>query len=230
MGSVAHVTDAATTPAPDNRRGGLTRDDIVDAALELVRTEGIQAVTMRRLADLIGVTPMALYHHVPNKAVLLDLVVERVGADLQLAHDGRPWTDQIRDYAHAWREELHRYPGVAGHLLRQAAPPAMSWRIMDDAISLMLEAGYDEHEATRAFAGLVSFVLARCDQEEIIAGHGHAAKDVEPSDDRVRSLLPTAHDNVDLGRVARYLAELSADEHFAYMLDRILAGIDAQRR
>ncbi|QGG93747.1 TetR/AcrR family transcriptional regulator [Actinomarinicola tropica] len=222
------MTNAATTPPPDNRRGGLTRDDIVTAALELVRTEGIQAVTMRRLADVIGVTPMALYHHVPNKGVLLDLVVERVGADLRLAHDGRPWTDQIRDYAHAWRVELHRYPGVAGHLLRQAAPPAMSWRIMDDAISLMVEAGYDEQEATRAFAGLVSFVLARCDQEEVMAGHAHA-DEVEITDDRIRGMLPAAHDNLDLGRVARYLTELSHDEHFAYMLDRILAGIDVQR-
>lgn len=222
------MTNAAPTPPADHRRGGLTRDDIVDAALELVRTEGIQAVTMRRLADLIGVTPMALYHHVPNKGVLLDLVVERVGADLLLAHDGRPWTDQIRAYAHAWREELHRYPGVAGYLLRQPAPPAMSWRIMDDAISLMVEAGLEEREATRAFAGLVSFVLARCDQEEVMAGHAHEVDD-DLSDDRIRALLPAAHDNLDLGRVAGYLKELSADEHFAYMLDRILVGIDAER-
>lgn len=222
------MTAAEHTSPTDTRRAGLTRDDIITAALELVRTDGIHAVTMRHLADLIGVTPMALYHHIPNKAMLLDLVVERVGADLALAHDGAPWTDQIRDYAHAWREELHRYPGVAGHLLRQAAPPAMSWRIMDDAISLMVDAGLDERQATRAFAGLVSFVLARCDQEEVMAGHVDDAE-ADLTDDHIRALIPAAHPNVDLGRVAGYLRALSADEHFSYMLDRILAGIDAER-
>jgi AcrR family transcriptional regulator len=223
------VTNAAALPPVDSRRGGLTRDDIVDAAVDLVRAEGVNAVTMRRLADLIGVTPMALYHHIPNKGVLLDLVVARVGADLRLAHDGRPWIDQIRAYAHAWREELHRYPGVAGYLLRQPAPPSMSWRIIDDATSLMVESGFDERQATRAFAGLVSFVLARCDQEEVMAGHAHDADDEDWTDDRIRALLPAAHDNLDLGRIAGYLQELSADEHFSYMLDRILVGIDAER-
>jgi AcrR family transcriptional regulator len=64
---------------------------------------------MRRLADEIGVTPMALYHHIPSKKQLLDLAVDRVGQDLHIAHDGRPWIDQMRDYAMRWREELHRY-------------------------------------------------------------------------------------------------------------------------
>lgn len=221
------MTDAAPD-AVENRRGGLTRDEIVDAALDLVRTEGVTAVTMRRLADKIGVTPMALYHHVPNKSVLLDLVVSQIGVDLRLDHDGRPWMDQIRTYALAWREELHRHPGVAGYLLRQAGPPAMTWRIIDDAVSLMVESGFDERQATRAYAGLVSFVLARCDQEEIISEHA-ASEDVWSPESIAVALPDVRHDNVDFGRVAGYLRELSADEHFIYMLDRILVGIDAQR-
>ncbi len=223
------MTNAAAIPPADSRRGGLTRDDIVDAAVEFVRTDGVQAVTMRRLADRIGVTPMALYHHIHNKGVLLELVIDRVGLDLRLAHDGRPWIDQIRDYAHAWRDELHRYPGVAGYLLHQPAPPSMSWRIIDDITSLMVESGFDERQATRAFAGLVSFVLARCDQEEMMAGHAEADADEAWTDDRIRQLLPGAHHNLDFGRISGYLQELSADEHFTYMLDRILVGIDAER-
>ena len=221
------MSDAATDNI-DGRRGGLTRDEIVDAALVLVRTEGVAAVTMRRLAEGIGVTPMALYHHVPNKSVLLDLVVEQVGVDLHLAHDGRPWMDQIRAYAHAWREELHRHPGVAGYLLRQEGPPAMSWRIIDDAVSLMVESGFDERQATRAYAGLVSFVLARCEQEEVMAGHA-ATRDATWSPDDIAAALPAPHHHVDFARVSGYLRELSADEHFSYMLDRLLVGIDAER-
>lgn len=226
-GYPVEVTEIAPD-AVESRRAGLTRDEIVDAALALVRTEGVAAVTMRRLAERIGVTPMALYHHVPNKSVLLDLVVEQVGVDLRLAHDGRPWMDQIRTYAHEWRDELHRHPGVAAYLLHQEGPPSMSWRVIDDAVSLMVESGFDERQATRAYAGLVSFVLARCEQEEIMAEHAASRSDALTADD-IASVLPEPHHNVDFERVAGYLRELSADEHFSYMLDRLLVGIDADR-
>lgn len=223
------MTDA-TLSAPTGepgRRVGLTRDEIIDAALDLISREGIEAVTMRRLADEIGVTPMALYHHIPSKKQLLDLAVDRVGKDLHIAHDGRHWMDQMRDYAMRWREELHRYPGVAGYLLRQDAPPSITWRVIDDAVSLFVESGFDDRTAARAYAALASFVLARCDQEEVINGGGES----EPwSEDRVRALVRDAHPNVDHGRIAGYLKEFTADDHFSYMLERLLVGIDAERR
>jgi len=223
------VTEA-TLSAPANdagRRVGLTRDEIIDSALDLISREGIEAVTMRRLADEIGVTPMALYHHIPSKKQLLDLAVDRVGKDLHIAHDGRHWMDQMRDYAMRWREELHRYPGVAGYLLRQDAPPSITWRVIDDAVSLFVDAGFDDRTAARAYAALASFVLARCDQEEVIGAHNERS---EPwSEDRVRELLQDVHTNVDHGRIAGYLKELSDDDHFSYTLERLLVGIDAER-
>lgn len=217
-----------TVPDEPARRTALTRDEIVDAALHLIRREGIGAVTMRRLADEIGVTPMALYHHIPNKKQLLDLAVNRVGEGLRIAHDGRPWVDQMRDYAFAWREELHRFPGVAGYLLRQDAPPAMMWRVIDDAVSLLVESGFDDRTAAQAYAALVSYVLARCDQEEVMADH---ARHSEPwSDDRIRTLLVDRHENIDHVRISGYLTELSHDDHFRFTLDRLLVGIDADRQ
>ena len=228
MSSVEGVTDGILDSTDSIRRTGLTRDDIVAAALDLIRREGIDAVTMRRLADEIGVTPMALYHHIPNKKELLDLAVNRVGIDVHIAHDGRPWIDQIRDYATAWRDELHRYPGVAGYLLRQDAPPAMAWRVVDDAVSLLIQSGFDERNAARAYAALVNFVLARCDQEQIMAHH---ARGSEPwTEERVHEALGEAHGNIDHERIWHYLSELSKDDHFSYALERLLVGIDAQRR
>lgn len=222
------MTDGALTATDDpTKRAALSRDEIIEAALNLIQREGIAAVTMRKLADEIGVTPMALYHHIPSKKQLLDLVVDRVGAEVHIAHDGRPWIDQMRDYAMGWREELHRYPGVAGYLLRQDAPPSMAWRVIDDAVSLLVESGFEDRNAARAYAALASYVLARCDQEEVMAGH---ARMNEPwSDDRIRQVLRDAHD-IDHGRISGYLQELSADDHFSYTLERLLIGIDAERR
>lgn len=183
---------------------------------------------MRRLADEIGVTPMAIYHHIPSKQQLLDLAVDRVGADVHIAHDGRPWIDQVRDYALSWREELHRYPGVAGYILRQDAPPSMAWRVIDDAVSLLVESGFDERTASRAYAALTNFVLARCDQEEIMAQH--ADKGEPWTEERISHLATEAHGNIDHRRIAGYLNELSRDDHFNYALERLLVGIDADRR
>lgn len=226
-------TNDLNDDSAEARRSALSREEIVHTALELVSAEGLAAVTMRRLADRIGVTPMALYHHVPNKSDLLDLVVNQVGRHLQIARDGRPWTEQIRSYALEWRDELHRFPGVAGYLMHQNAPPTLSWRIIDDATSVMIEAGLDERQAARAFAGLVNFVLARCDQEErmgLLDTHSSNAWNVEELTEDMKAEMPELHHHVDVGRVAMYVGELSADEHFTYMLDCILVGIDADRR
>lgn len=219
------MSDPALSPV-EPRRGALTVDEIVEVALGIVRQEGLGAVTMRRLADRLGVTPMAVYHHLPGKQELLRLVVERVGVDVRLPHDGRPWTDQMRHYAMRWREELHRHPGVARHLLTQDAPPATALRVLDDAVGLLADAGFDEREAARAYAALVTFVLTRVDLEEVLADAGPHGSDVPME---LVAALGGDHD-VDYGRVVGYLEELTDDDHFTYMLDALLAGIEANRR
>ena len=64
------------TPAPSK----VTRDQIVEAAIEVLDEHGSDGFSMRRLGDALGVDPMAVYHHVATKAVLLDLVVDEVWA------------------------------------------------------------------------------------------------------------------------------------------------------
>jgi AcrR family transcriptional regulator len=217
------VTETAPAPPEVSRRGALTVDEIVDVALAMVRRNGIGALTMRRLADDLGVTPMAVYHHLPSKTELLRRVVERVGAELRMPHDGRPWTEQVRDYALRWRDELHAHPGVAGYLLTQDGPPATAMRVIDDAVGLLMESGFAERDAARAYAALASFVLARVDLEESLARNHRPADDPAPL-----PALPGGHE-VNIERVMGYVRELSDDDHFAYTLDRLLDGIEATR-
>lgn len=65
-----------------HRTAPLERDDILDCALRIVQKEGREAVSMRRLARELGVTPMALYHHVPDKPALMSALVDRVWATI----------------------------------------------------------------------------------------------------------------------------------------------------
>ena len=77
------------------RRPALSLDEIVGGAIALADRDGLEAVTMRRLADAVGAGAMALYTYVPGKAELLDLMLDRVYAELP----GDPWPD-------AWRERV----------------------------------------------------------------------------------------------------------------------------
>ena len=62
----------------------LSRAELLDAALHIVDLEGLSALTMRRLADAVGVEAMSLYHHVPNKDALLDWTIERMRSEMRL--------------------------------------------------------------------------------------------------------------------------------------------------
>jgi AcrR family transcriptional regulator len=74
-------------------REKLNRDRIVDAALGIMDREGLDAVTMRRVAREVGVEAMSLYHHVADKDDLLDGVCARVMTDFRIPErDDRPWT------------------------------------------------------------------------------------------------------------------------------------------
>lgn len=79
-----------------NRSNKLSRPAIVDAAIALADEEGVQALSMRRVATKLGVGTMSLYRHVPNKAALLDLVLDRMCAP----------TDDIREITGDWRSAL----------------------------------------------------------------------------------------------------------------------------
>lgn len=66
------------------REAPLTREEILDAALAIVDTDGLAALTMRRLAATVGVEPMSLYYHVSSKEMLLDRTIERMRAEMRL--------------------------------------------------------------------------------------------------------------------------------------------------
>jgi AcrR family transcriptional regulator len=111
------VTD--TTSAVDGERHALTRRRILDTALQLVDSEGLRALSMRRLGAALGVEAMSLYHHFPSKGELLDGLVATVLSEVPLP-EATPtgWEDAVRYGFGAFRRIL-RHPG--GRRLRAAS-------------------------------------------------------------------------------------------------------------
>jgi AcrR family transcriptional regulator len=97
----------------------LSREVILTAALRIVDDEGIDALTMRRLAATLEVNPMSLYHHLPNKAAVLAGLAELVFAGLELPDPGDavPWQEQLKDAARAYRNALRAHPNLALQVL-----------------------------------------------------------------------------------------------------------------
>src|SRR5918999_1237962 len=84
-------------------RPALTRDRVLRAAIALADREGVEAISMRRLGAELGVEAMSLYNHVPNKAALLDGMVETVINDIELPTQVDDWKACIREMAHSYR-------------------------------------------------------------------------------------------------------------------------------
>ncbi|MER7246844.1 TetR/AcrR family transcriptional regulator C-terminal domain-containing protein [Kribbella sp. NPDC000426] len=97
----------------------LSREAILTAALRIVDDEGIDALTMRRLAATLQVNPMSLYHHLPNKAAVLAGLAELVFAGLELPDPGDavPWEEQLKEAARAYRNGLRQHPNLALQVL-----------------------------------------------------------------------------------------------------------------
>ena len=97
----------------------LSREAILTAALRIVDDEGIDALTMRRLAATLQVNPMSLYHHLPNKAAVLAGLAELVFAGLEYPDPGDavPWDEQVKDAARAYRNALRAHPNLALQVL-----------------------------------------------------------------------------------------------------------------
>jgi TetR/AcrR family tetracycline transcriptional repressor len=97
------------TPRPQ-----LSRDAIVAAALQVVEADGGDGLTMRRVADHIGVSASALYGYVANKEELVQLVLEQIISEIPAPGPGGTWQDTVRGFAREMLGIFQRHPGVAG--------------------------------------------------------------------------------------------------------------------
>lgn len=116
---------ARRTGRPKAGEGTLTRERILESALKLVDREGMEALSMRRLAAELGVDPMALYYHVPNKGALISGLVERVFSEMPPPISGEEdWRERIRHFAHAYRNLARGHPSLVRYLVSSSASAA----------------------------------------------------------------------------------------------------------
>ncbi|MFY9855493.1 MAG: TetR/AcrR family transcriptional regulator C-terminal domain-containing protein [Terracidiphilus sp.] len=131
----------------------LRREQIVKTALALVDREGLKALSMRRLGAEMGVDPMAVYYHIPNKQALLDAIVEAVmaGIDLSVDHPGDSPEQRILTAAQAYRDVMLAHVNALPIVLAHGPATPVAMRPVELLIGILRDAGLSP---AQAFAGM----------------------------------------------------------------------------
>jgi TetR/AcrR family tetracycline transcriptional repressor len=218
--------DTSTRTRP---RGSLTREEIIKEALALLEQEGPGALSMRRLADRVGVTPNALYTHVRGKADLIDGLIDQVYAGLTLELDpSGDWTQQLTTLSQAIRAHLLSHPAVVPYALQQPGLGPHSLRLGEAIYNVLRPAGFSDQAVVGTVYALVTYILGFVALEVPRAG-----TDPQTSDEYVRRMwaffaaLPPGEfpHTVEL---AAQLARSSTDDQFQFGIRTFLAGLNAQ--
>jgi len=116
----------------------------------LADTAGLEAISMRKLAEALGVEAMSLYNHVPNKEALIDDMVDRVVGEIALPSPGKPWRGELRRRANSALHVLIRHPWAALPMISRMNTGARMLSYMDRTHGCLLAAGFDHAKADQA--------------------------------------------------------------------------------
>ena len=206
------------TPRRRPARAPLSREAIVDAALRVVDREGSPGLSMRRVAEELGTGPASLYWHVPSKDALIDLVIDRVAAEVPIPEpDPEHWQEQLRTWLLEARAVFDRHPGVAALTLGRipTGPAVVRWA--EWTLAILRGAGIPDRIA--AFAGdLLGLYLGATGYEATLPPMASATG--EPLDAEAAARM-----------VRDYFASLPADQfpNVAATVDDMFSGGPQER-
>ena len=140
-------------------RRRLTPERVVEAALQVADADGIEAVSLRRLAATLGVTPMAIYRHVRNKSHLLDLMAERLLEQIDIAADATTtWQDRLRRLLGNYQSVAAAHPAAPFLLSRPFSSPAEP-RVTETLLATFHDAGFDASQSARLLQVISGMVI-----------------------------------------------------------------------
>lgn len=227
------MPDDPTTKAPKPR---LTRDRIVDAALQMMAEQGYESVSMRSLAKALDTGPASLYAHVENREQLDQLVMDRIGRALVLPEpDPAHWQEQLKQALRDTLELYRAHPGSARATLGAIPTMEGTMRIAEGLMAIMIAGGVSE-QAAAWFCDLGAlYVGAVAYEESIWTMRAQAAEaeggefDHEAMDAELRGFfesLPADRYPL-LTSLAGVLTTGGGDERFEFGLDVLVSGLAA---
>ena len=209
-------------PVASTRNRTDRREEIVAAAVRFLEDHDLDELSMRRLAAELGVGTMTLYVYFRDKDELIDAIVDALPARRPLPELRGPWRRQLRDLMRHFLATLQQHPHLVKVRLARPIATPKAFRITEEGLRILREAGFDEREAVSAFRTLFIYVFGSAafnppEHAEAMRRASLAAIAVLPPDQypHVSSAL------ADFGRV------FEPEEQFLRGLDHILDGFEA---
>lgn len=202
--------DSAESPTKRGKPPTLTEEQIVDAALDIIRAEGLDALSMRRLSRQLGRSAMAPYWYVSDKRELLDLVARKLLSEVALPEpDSGPWEDRLRAVVTGIDARLHDHPGIATVMLERMR--STDRRLMNGLLEILQSAGFEGPDVFLSYAMIHTYLFGRYQVMEL--------DDPDPGaielEDTLAKLIPN-------------LAGLRGRDFFNYGIDTIIEGLRAR--
>ncbi len=208
-------------------RGALDREAVVSAALEIADRDGLSGVTMARVAEALGGSPMSLYRHLNDKQELLDAVADLALSEVPaIANDGRPWRVRLEEFAIESRRCALRHPALVEIVLENSVQGPRAAAVGLDMIALLREAGFDEDSAIRGFMALRNHVIGAMAWEVSRFRGGSKEFAHQMVDSLVHEDTPA---DSPLRRFSEVLTE-DPETQFLFGVSRLLDGFETELR
>lgn len=188
----------------------LSESEIVEAALRVVREDGVEKLSMRRLSRELGVSPMAPYYYVADKRELLDLVASAALTGVRTPPpESGPWQERLRDLVDQIDEKLRKHPGLGDVLIEQMLGKQLD--LIAAIMEILAEAGFSDRNVLSGYATVHTYLFGR--------------RRVNP---REHSPLTDVALPEVVRRATEYMPDLRGKYTYDFGMEVLVAGLEAQ--
>jgi AcrR family transcriptional regulator len=200
----------------------LSKERILAVALEIADAEGLDALSMRRLAQALDVWPMSVYRYFEDKDALLDAMAAQSAGDVTQPRAGDSWREQLRALLHDAQSGLAASAAIGSRLPRAFLSPE-PLRLSEAGMRILRDAGFATDDAARAWRALWSYTFGFATFRLAPTGEEAAS--------RMRAAiaeLPEAEYPALAGAAGDLAAAFASDEEFDFGVERLLDGLAAR--
>lgn len=212
-------------PPASRSRLGLTPEAIIGTARELLEEQGLGGLTMRRVAERLGVGTMTLYGYFPDKDTLLDAIIDASGSELTLPADAGDWKSSLRELMLGMHQQLVEHPFLVELRLRRPIVSRQAMRWTEAALAILGRAGLAPGEAAKAFRPLFVYTFGHA---AFLPRHDRQSVDVVDAARAAVLALPPDEYPLVTSAASELTQVLVGQEPYELGLDLLLDGIENQ--
>lgn len=202
-------------PAPGSRRPRLTREQITDAALKIADAEGVDAVSMRRVAESVGVGTMTLYYYVRSKDDLLALVDDALMGEVLIPHDELPsdWREAMATIARSSKAVFGRHPWALQGLGGTWVGPNQM-RHMEQSLAALATSPFTDAQKMEIIAVVDDYVFGHV----VRSGDAHVWDEDASDPESLRAVNQFVAEQLETGEYPELSRMIGADEPMSALM------------